>query len=115
MKTFIFILLSFSLTAQFKPKDDALHFYAGFGIQQITSSIIHNKTKKIWLSCLAGGVAGVGAGVAKEFVYDRDMHRGTFDKNDMLMTAWGTFCGIIITRVTIDFLDRKKNKKYMKF
>jgi VanZ family protein len=110
-KKLLLILIPFALNAQF---DKTQHFYAGFGIQQLVTSLLHAKTQRTWLSIGAGALAGAGAGIAKEYINDRAWHRGTFDVNDMYMTFWGTAVGCAVSRVTIDLIERHKDKRQLK-
>ena len=115
MKPLILILLlTLSLRGQ---SDDTKHFYAGFGITCISSSIANHYLDNPTKSCLIGFGAGVLAGFGKEYIYDRAMNKGVFSYEDLATTVWGAAVGGIVIRCVIDwkevgFIPRKKKNKY---
>lgn len=113
MKRLIFILLlltTISATSQIKMKDDTKHFYAGFTIAVGSAEIINQIIDRPGLSSFIGSVIGTGAGIFKEEVIDKRMHRGVYSKSDMAMTTWGSICGGMVVRVHFDLQIKKRNK-----
>lgn len=101
-----------------KIDDKTLHFYSGAGITFISGSIINHYTDRPTLSTLGGITIGCLAGLGKEFIYDKQMGKGVFSKNDYLMTGWGALCGGVVVRCWIDykqvgFKPRKHKDKYL--
>ena len=98
--------------------DDATkHFYAGAGITFISGSIINHYIDRPTISVWSGMAIGCGAGLAKEYIYDKAMKKGVFSKDDYLMTFWGSACSGVVLRCVIDiksngFTPRKKKDKY---
>jgi len=68
------------------PKDKLYHLIAGFIISLIFGLI----------SPLAGLVTSIGAGAAKEVIYDKLMKRGCFERLDFIATAFGGVIAYII-------------------
>ena len=77
-KIIILILISVTtLNAQLKIKDDTKHYYAGLGISVCTSALVYELTDNNKLSLAIGFASGVGAGVLKEYWWDKHLQRGT--------------------------------------
>lgn len=57
-----------------------------------------------------GLASGILAGYAKEYIWDKEMGRGTFSKNDLMCTAWGSMLGTIGLVVSFDIKEKRKRK-----
>lgn len=118
-KLILALLILFSLRIQAqqnqnfwnKLPDDAKHVYAGVLITAASGSIVYQITDKPGWSVLLGFTCGVGAGLAKEFIWDKAMGKGTFNKWDAFETAWGAGIGSICLRVGIDVHERRRLSK----
>lgn len=108
MKTMLLILITLNLSAQLKIKDDTKHYYAGLGISVGTSALVYELTDNNKLSLAIGFASGVGAGVLKEYWWDKHLQRGTFSKEDLYTTMWGSFTSIPILISIRDFKKRKQ-------
>lgn len=107
----IFIVLySMMGQSQIKMKDDTKHFYAGFTIAVGSAEVINQVIDRPGISALIGSALGTGAGIFKEEVIDKRMHRGVYNKGDMAMTTWGAICGGMVVRVHFDLQIKKRNK-----
>lgn len=109
MKVLILILLTLSLKSQ-----DYLHVYAGMGISIVTSEVSNQITDRPVLSCVIGGLAGIGAGIAKECIYDREFKNGVYSKKDMFLTGWGAVIGSMIMTVKFDLNYKKRQKEFIR-
>jgi len=110
-KTIILLLISVTtLNAQLKIKDDTKHYYAGLGISVGVSALVYDLTDNNKLSISIGFVSGVGAGVLKEYWWDKHLQRGTFSKEDLYTTMWGSLTSIPILISIRDFKKRKQIK-----
>ena len=108
-KIIIILLISVTtLNAQLKIKDDTKHYYAGLGISVCTSALIYEATDRNGLSIAIGFASGVGAGVLKEYWWDKHLQRGTFSKEDLYTTMWGSFTSVPILISIRDFKKRKQ-------
>ena len=98
--------------------DDATkHFYSGAAITFVSGSIINHYIDRPTISVWSGMAIGCGAGLAKEYIYDKAMKKGVFSKEDYLMTFWGSACSGVVLRCVIDIRSngltpRKKRNKY---
>jgi len=116
MKTLVFVL--FSLGAFGQKFDDATkHFYSGAAITFVSGSIINHYIDRPTISVWSGMAIGCGAGLAKEYIYDKAMKKGIFSKDDYLMTFWGSACSGVVLRCVIDirsqgFKPRRNKNKY---
>jgi len=104
MKTTILILL---LTLSLRGQDNGgtKHFYAGFGITCISSSIANHYLDNPTKSCLIGFGAGALAGFSKEYIWDKAMKKGVFSYEDLATTVWGAAVGGIVIRCIIDWKE----------
>ena len=108
-KIIILILISVTiLKSQLKIKDDTKHYYAGLGISVGVSALVYELTDNNKLSISIGFVSGVGAGVLKEYWWDKHLQRGTFSKEDLYTTMWGSFTSVPILISIRDFKKRKQ-------
>jgi hypothetical protein len=103
----IILLLICSLSYGQKMTDDTKHFIAGVGITITSSYVIHKITKRPFLSCISGLAIGVGTGLAKEYIYDRAMGKGVFNKQDYKNTAIGSVFGYMTIQCLITIKKRK--------
>jgi hypothetical protein len=114
MKLLLVILFPCLLVGQIPA--DVKHVYAGVGISAGVGVMTYKLTDGRWLPSLGAGLAsGILAGYAKEYVWDKGMGRGTFSKNDIICTAWGSMLGTICITVYFDHQERKKQKRLRKF
>ncbi len=104
----LLILITLNLSAQLKIKDDTKHYYAGLGISVGTSALVYELTDNNKLSLAIGFASGVGAGVLKEYWWDKHLQRGTFSKEDLYTTMWGSFTSVPILISIRDFKKRKQ-------
>ena len=110
-KIIILILISVTiLKAQLKIKDDTKHYYAGLGISVGTSALVYELTDNNKLSLAIGFASGVGAGVLKEYWWDKHLNKGVFNKADLYTTMWGSLTSIPILISIRDFRKRKQIK-----
>ena len=108
-KIIILILISVTiLKSQLKIKDDTKHYYAGLGISVCTSALVYELTDNNKLSLAIGFASGVGAGVLKEYWWDKHLQRGTFSKEDLYTTMWGSLTSVPILISIRDFKKRKQ-------
>ena len=108
-KIIIIILISVTtLNAQLKIKDDTKHYYAGLGISVGTSALVYELTDNNKLSLAIGFASGVGAGVLKEYWWDKHLNKGVFNKADLYTTMWGSFTSVPILISIRDFKKRKQ-------
>lgn len=111
MRFLLPILFPFLLKGQIP--SDVKHVYAGVGISVATGVITYNLTEGRWLESMGVGLAtGVVAGLAKEYIWDKEMKRGTFNKMDILSTNWGALIGTVSLCVVFDTKEKKKRKKF---
>lgn len=108
MKNIITLLLIASIAKGQRIKDDTKHYYAGLGISVGTSALVYDLTDNNKLSISIGFVSGVGAGVLKEYWWDKHLQRGTFSKEDLYTTMWGSFTSVPILISIRDFKKRKQ-------
>ena len=108
-KIIILILISVTiLKSQLKIKDDTKHYYAGLGISVCTSALVYELTDNNKLSLAIGFASGVGAGVLKEYWWDKHLQRGTFSNEDLYTTMWGSLTSVPILISIRDFKKRKQ-------
>jgi hypothetical protein len=108
-KIIILILISVTiLKSQLKIKDDTKHYYAGLGISVGVSALLYDLTDNNKLSISIGFVSGVGAGVLKEYWWDKHLNKGVFNKVDLYTTMWGSFTSVPILISIRDFKKRKQ-------
>ena len=110
MKNIITLLLIASIAKGQRIKDDTKHYYAGLGISVGTSALVYELTDNNKLSLAIGFTSGVGAGVLKEYWWDKHLQRGTFSKEDLYTTMWGSFTSIPFLITVRDFKKRKQIK-----
>jgi len=108
MKKIITLLLIASIAKGQRMNDDSKHFYAGLGISVCTSALVYELTDNNKLSLAIGFASGVGAGVLKEYWWDKHLQRGTFSKEDLYTTMWGSFTSVPILISIRDFKKRKQ-------
>lgn len=108
MKNIITLLLIASIAKGQRMNDDSKHYYAGLGISVCTSALVYELTDNNKLSISIGFVSGVGAGVLKEYWWDKHLQRGTFSKEDLYTTMWGSFTSVPILISIRDFKKRKQ-------
>lgn len=109
MKKIITLLLIASIAKGQRLNDDTKHYYAGLGISVCTSALIYEATDRNGLSIAIGFASGVGAGVLKEYWWDKHLNKGVFSKADLYTTIWGSLNSVPILICVRDF-KKKKNK-----
>lgn len=108
MKKIITLLLIASVAKGQRLSDDSKHYYAGLGISVGVSALLYELTDNNKLSLAIGFASGVGAGVLKEYWWDKHLQRGTFSKEDLYTTMWGSFTSVPILISIRDFKKRKQ-------
>jgi len=82
--------------------DKTLHIWAGILITVISGLLLYKFIDSNFLVFPTFGfVIGNLAGLAKEFIWDKWMKKGTFNWEDMLATLWGTCVGFAIVVMSI--------------
>lgn len=77
--------------------DKDSHKLAGTIITFVTSFTLYKATEiNFWLCLLFGLLSGVLAGLAKEYVWDKHLKKGTFSKDDIYATSWGALIGAVV-------------------
>lgn len=106
MKTLLLILFPLTLSSQ-KLDDSQFHIYAGNIITGYLGSSAYYWGISPLKSVFIGGAAGFAAGAGKEYIYDRYLKKGTFSKQDMYDTFWGSATGMVFLRVGINEWEKK--------
>lgn len=106
-KLIILLLFPFLLNAQLNDKDK--HYLAGVVISNWAGSSAYYFGAKPFKACLIGFTAGTLAGLGKEYIYDRQLGKGTFNKEDLLTTVWGSLAGTFCLRIALDYNQKKYN------
>lgn len=87
--------------------DKTWHVYAGILISVLTGFATYYFTTVMpIIGCLVGFGCGVAAGLAKEFIWDKAMKKGTFSWHDAIATFWGSLVGAVVLRILIDVLEK---------
>lgn len=107
MRTILLLLLAFGMKAQID--DKGKHYLAGVVVSNWAGSSAYYFGAKPLKACLIGFTAGALAGLGKDYIYDKQMGRGVFDKEDIKMTVWGSLVGAFFLRVAIDRNQKKYN------
>lgn len=76
-------------------KDKLGHFLAGVVISMLAGMLINPQV---------GLLAGMGAGVAKEVIWDGLMGKGTVEVMDAVFTAVGAFAGFVVFSAVVDMV-----------
>jgi hypothetical protein len=106
----ILLLLTFGVRGQTWDKDgDSKHYIAGVVISNWAGSSAYYFGAKPFKACLIGFAAGTLAGLGKEYIYDKQMNRGTFSKGDLTTTIWGSLVGTFCLRIALDRNQKKFN------
>ena len=84
-------------------KSNSYHVYAGIIIVIITGVILQ-LFMTAWYSCPIALVLGIGAGLAKEYIWDSYMGKGTFNWDDIWATTWGSFVGLVTLIFIVNFI-----------
>lgn len=88
--------------------DFDLHYHAGIAISGWASSSLYYITKRQVLSSFVGACFGTAVGIAKEEVWDRQMHRGTPSLKDKAATWAGSFCVMLPFNIIIGEHKRRQ-------
>lgn len=89
--------------------DFDLHYHAGIAISGWASSSFYYITKRQVLSSFLGACVGTAAGIAKEEIWDRQMHRGTPSFKDKAATWAGSF--FVMLPFNIIIAEHRKKKE----
>lgn len=108
MKTLIILLFPFLLSAQSITDDKNMHYMAGVNISAGIGSLTYYYTKRPFISCLTGIGASLLAGWGKELIWDKGLHKGTYDVWDANTTGWGGLTGALGLRIGINIYHEKK-------
>jgi hypothetical protein len=93
--------------------DKIYHFAAGAVIAGVTTSLCYRITKKNNLSMGIGFVAGCAANFAKEYIWDKKLGHGIFNKNDIISGCAGSGFGAFTVSAVISLNhDKKSLKRY---
>ena len=85
-----------------KWSDKDSHKLAGTVIVFITGFILYHFTEiNFWLCLIFGLLAGVLAGVLKEYAWDKYLKKGVFSNEDIYATLWGTLIGGVVFGVYV--------------
>ena len=106
-KILILLFVTFGMKAQID--DKGKHYLAGVIISNWAGSSAYYFGAKPLKACLIGFTAGALTGLGKEYIYDKQMGRGTFSKPDLEMTVWGSLVGTFCLRIAIDRNQKKYN------
>lgn len=79
------------------------HVWAGILIVIITGVVLQ-LFMTAWYSCPIALVLGIGSGLAKEYIWDSYMGKGTFNLDDIWATTWGSFVGLVILIFIVNFI-----------
>lgn len=79
-----------------KIDDNTLHVWAGMLIAFLFAMILVFLNVHFALASVLGLIAGVLIGLGKEFIWDKKLHKGTFNPNDYYATGWGSLVGAFI-------------------
>lgn len=104
------LALTLSLSGFSQMNDGTKHKIAGTVITLGVSEIVFQTTQRKGLALVSGFVAGVGAGLVKEYVWDKS-GKGTVNGWDAVDTGWGSAVGSIIFAVRIDIHNNRSNRK----
>ncbi len=104
----IFFLFVTNLSYGQKMTDDIKHIVAGVRITALSSFVIYRITDKPFLSCVGGLGIGTTTGLAKEYIWDKALGQGVFNKEDYKNTFYGSVIGYIGIQCIINIKPRKK-------
>ncbi len=113
-QTILILLIAFGMKAQ-ENKTDVLHVYGSWAGTTLIGTSINHYLDRPTLSTWLGGVTMFGIGLGKEYIWDKKMKRGTFNKNDIVLNGWGCALGLVTCRVVIDIKykkDEPRRKEY---
>lgn len=79
-----------------KIDSNTLHVWAGMVIAFLFSMIFVQLHLHFGLASFLGLIIGVMVGLGKEFIWDKKLHKGTFNPNDYYATGWGSLVGAFI-------------------
>ena len=113
-QTIIILLIAFGMKAQ-ESKTDVLHVYSSWAGTTLIGTSINHYLDRPTLSTWLGGVTMFGIGLGKEYIWDKKMKRGTFNKNDIVLNSWGCALGLVTCRVVIDIKQRNNNEDKRKY
>jgi len=96
-------------------KSDMLHIWGTCAIAMGTGYTINKVTKDRhpFISALIGGAFAFGVGAAKEYIWDRQMGRGVFNKEDLISNARGSVAGVYGIAVILHIRRKEYSEKLM--
>lgn len=118
MKLLILILITFSLNGQplnSYPKDYHYHVQGSILLQGCITSFVYWKTERNVFSNFMGVIGALSIGLAKEYVYDKAMKRGTFSALDIEADVRGCLYGGVINSININVMERKNYIDTLKY
>jgi uncharacterized protein YfiM (DUF2279 family) len=93
--------------------DKIYHFCAGAIISGIGTSLGYRITKNNNIACLFGFSCGLGAGFAKEYLWDKAIKHKNASQNDIIATGIGSAFGAFTISAVISLNhDKKPLKRY---
>lgn len=111
MRKFFYILLLFPFLLKAQMTDTDKHVYAAGVISFGTASIVHKKTDSMFLGVVSGFGAGWIAGRIKERVWDKEMGRGVYNKQDLKANDWGSVVGGFTFMFVFNLKELRKMRK----
>ena len=87
--------------AKAQMSDDNKHVIAGAVISAGTAMILNKITHKPICNLIDGFIVGMASGYAKEYIWDRKLGNGVFNRNDYRLTTRGAFAGVIMVGLII--------------
>lgn len=94
-----------------KVPNSVAHTYVSWIGTTLIGNAVNDRIHKPTLSTWIGSVSMFGIGLGKEYIWDKKMGKGVFNKMDIADNAWGCALGLVTCRVVIDIKDNKKKKK----
>lgn len=115
MKKLLLLIPFITFGQDKKDLSDAYHVYASAGITHVVGNLVYYKTDKIGLSTFTGMASAFAVGLGKEYIWDKKLGKGVFNKQDIFFNGWGCLLGGVTFRVVIDIRDsglKKRKDKY---
>ena len=84
------------------PKDKQKHYFVSAILALVLILGIGLFNLKVGI--IVGLLISTGLGLAKEFIYDRWMKRGTFDVNDIIFNLLGVWSGALLAAIITELI-----------
>lgn len=104
-----YFLLFISLNL-FSQKDYSQHYIVSVNMSSFFTSSVYFVTKKPLLSTAIGVVTSFGVGMAKEFIYDGYLGKGTKSMADLDADGRGSIVGGMFSFAIIDMIKKKQTR-----